>query len=62
MRHDGADVYMDHLDRLAIPITLIHGAENQVNTPEGTEQTYHELCERNGSSLSTSYNSRVWPY
>ncbi|MFB0828506.1 alpha/beta fold hydrolase [Brevibacillus laterosporus] len=51
LRHDGADVYMEHLDRLAIPITFIHGAENQVNTPEGTEQTYHELCERNGSLL-----------
>ncbi|MBM7107785.1 GMC family oxidoreductase N-terminal domain-containing protein [Brevibacillus laterosporus] len=58
LRHDGADVYMKHLDRLAIPITFIHGAENQVNTPEGTERTYHELCARNGSSL---YNHHIIP-
>ncbi|MGN7760287.1 GMC family oxidoreductase N-terminal domain-containing protein [Paenibacillus sp. 22594] len=51
LRHDGADVYMKHLDRLAVPITFIHGEANQVNTPEGTRLTYDQLSEHNDPSL-----------
>ncbi|WP_289355438.1 GMC oxidoreductase [Paenibacillus sp. S-12] len=51
LRHDGADVYMKHLDRLAVPITFIHGEANQVNKPEGTRITYDQLRDRNDPSL-----------
>jgi cholesterol oxidase len=48
LRHDGADVYLEHLDRLALPITILHGAANQVNEPAGTELSYNLLCAKNG--------------
>jgi hypothetical protein len=49
--HDGKDVYMPHLDRLALPIRFIHGAENRCYLPESTQRTYERLCEANGESL-----------
>ncbi len=52
---DGDDVYLPHLDRMAIPITFIHGAENQCFKPESTELTYQALRERNGSRLYHRY-------
>ncbi|MFB9331163.1 alpha/beta fold hydrolase [Paenibacillus aurantiacus] len=55
LRHDGADTYMKHFDRLALPITFIHGEKNQVNTPEGTKLTYNQLCEHNDPSLYKHY-------
>jgi cholesterol oxidase len=48
---DGADVYLPHLERLAIPITFIHGAENECFLPESTEITYNLLREKNGKDL-----------
>lgn len=48
---DGKDVYLPHLERLAIPIALIHGADNNFFLPEGSETTYKVLCEKNGSDL-----------
>jgi cholesterol oxidase len=48
---DGEDVYMPHLDRLALPIRFIHGAENRCYLPESTQRTYERLCETNGESL-----------
>ena len=47
----GHDVYLPHLDRLAIPITIVHGAENQTFLPASTEITYRMLCARNGPDL-----------
>jgi cholesterol oxidase len=55
---DGGDVYMPHLDRLAIPITFIHGAENACFLPESTRLTYTALREKNGSNL---YSRHVIP-
>jgi cholesterol oxidase len=43
----GGDVYLPHLERLAIPITLIHGAENACFLPQSTERTLEALRERN---------------
>jgi cholesterol oxidase len=48
---DGEDIYMPHLERLAIPITFIHGEKNQVFKPESTLTTYKNLCAANGESL-----------
>jgi cholesterol oxidase len=48
---DGNDAYLPHLERLAIPIAFIHGAENGLFFPKGTEITYNLLCEKNGSHL-----------
>lgn len=48
---DGKDVYLPHLERLAIPIALLHGADNNFFVPEGSEITYKVLCEKNGSDL-----------
>jgi cholesterol oxidase len=55
---DGADVYLPHLDRLAIPITFIHGAANQCFLPESTEITYNLLRQANGEKL---YSRHVVP-
>ena len=43
----GGDVYLPHLERLAIPITFIHGAENACFLPQSTERTLDALRERN---------------
>jgi cholesterol oxidase len=55
---DGGNVYMPHLDRLAIPITFIHGEQNECFLPESTELTVKELASANGSNL---YNRHVIP-
>jgi cholesterol oxidase len=52
---NGDETYMPHLDRLAIPITFIHGAENNCFLPESTEQTVKLLSEKNGSKLYTRH-------
>ncbi|HEV8377068.1 MAG TPA: alpha/beta fold hydrolase [Candidatus Polarisedimenticolia bacterium] len=45
---DGSEIYLPHLDRLAIPIAFIHGAENACFLPESTEITLETLREANG--------------
>jgi cholesterol oxidase len=47
----GEDVYLPHLDRLAIPITFIHGAENECFEPQSTQITYDLLRQTNGKDL-----------
>jgi cholesterol oxidase len=47
----GADTYLPHLDRLALPIRFIHGAENDCYLPESTELTLEALGKRNDPSL-----------
>jgi cholesterol oxidase len=54
----GKDVYMPHLDRLAIPIAFIHGGNNECFLPESTALTYERLRQKNGSSL---YSRHVIP-
>ena len=48
---DGKNVYLPHLDRLAIPIAFIHGADNKIFFPKGSEITYNILREANGEDL-----------
>ena len=55
---DGQDIYLPHLERLAIPITFIHGAENYCFLPESTAKTMDLLCQRNGAHL---YRRHVIP-
>ncbi|MGO8788946.1 MAG: alpha/beta fold hydrolase [Terriglobia bacterium] len=54
----GGEVYLPHLDRLAIPIAFIHGEQNECFLPESTETTLNELAEANGRSL---YKRHVIP-
>jgi cholesterol oxidase len=54
----GQDSYLDHLERLAIPITFIHGEKNACFTPESTERTMTRLGRRNGRIL---YKRHVIP-
>ena len=44
----GDDVYMPHLDRLALPICFIHGAKNECFLPESTLLTVDALRRENG--------------
>ncbi|WP_437562753.1 alpha/beta fold hydrolase [Sorangium sp. So ce542] len=55
---EGKDVYLPHLDRMAIPIRFIHGAENQCFLPASTEKTVEVLSARNGAGL---YSRNVIP-
>jgi cholesterol oxidase len=56
--HQGQDVYLPHLDRLALPITFIHGAKNACFKPESTERTLERLAKANGRQL---YERHVIP-
>jgi cholesterol oxidase len=47
----GNDAYMPHLDRLAIPIHFIHGAENACFLPRSTELTVERLSRANDPRL-----------
>ena len=55
---NGEEVYLPHLDRLAIPITFIHGEQNECFIPESTEATLNELSKANGSQF---YKRHVIP-
>lgn len=52
---DGGDVYVPHLDRLRLPITFLHGAENASYLPSSTEKTHDALRERHGRDLYRRY-------
>lgn len=55
---DGNESYMTHLDRLAIPITFIHGAENNLFLPEGSLDTLRTVSNANDAGL---YQRIVFP-
>lgn len=46
---DGVDVYMPRLERLALPISFIHGTKNREFLPKATQKTFKLLCRKNGS-------------
>jgi cholesterol oxidase len=52
---DGEDRYLPHLDRMAIPIAFVHGAENACFLSEGMERTVARLSEANGAQLYTRH-------
>ncbi len=45
---DGRDAYRPHLERLALPISFIHGTRNREFLPGATIKTYEVLCRKNG--------------
>ena len=47
LNQKGKDVYMPHVDRLNLPITFVHGAENNLFLPSGTWKTLRLLAEQN---------------
>lgn len=47
----GNDVYLPHVERLRLPIRLIHGAENACFDPAGSERTLAWLQQHNDPSL-----------
>jgi choline dehydrogenase-like flavoprotein len=51
----GENVYLPNVERLNIPIAFIHGAENNLFRPEGSEITYNWLRENNGEELYTRH-------
>jgi cholesterol oxidase len=55
---NGDDTYLPHLERMALPIRFIHGAENQCFMPESTQRTFDMLCARNDPGL---YSREVIP-
>jgi cholesterol oxidase len=48
VKADGADDYIGHLERMALPITFISGGDNRCFLPQGTEETVAMLSQRNG--------------
>ena len=51
----GEDVYLPHVERMAIPVAFIHGTENELWLPDSTRQTFDWLCEANGQELYSRY-------
>jgi choline dehydrogenase-like flavoprotein len=45
---DGKEEYLPNVERLRMPIALLHGANNRLFLPEGSKATYEFLCEKNG--------------
>ncbi|MEO7421421.1 MAG: alpha/beta fold hydrolase [Ornithinibacter sp.] len=45
---EGVDAYLPEVERFRMPISFIHGADNRLFTPEGSQLTYDYLCEHNG--------------
>lgn len=52
---EGKESYLPHLDRLALPITFIHGELNQCFLPISTSTAFQLLQEKNGVSLYQRY-------
>ncbi len=41
----GATSYLPHVDRMALPILFVHGADNACFKPESTARTLERLAE-----------------
>ncbi len=54
----GNEAYLPHLDRLAIPITFLHGADNNLFLPQGSLDTERTLANANDAGL---YERIVFP-
>jgi cholesterol oxidase len=53
--HQGRDVYLPRLERLALPLAFLHGAENRLFLPRGSEVTWQLLRERLGPERYTRH-------
>ena len=47
----GANTYLPHVERLALPITFFAGSANQIFFPETSRRTYDWLVAHNGPEL-----------
>jgi cholesterol oxidase len=45
---DGSEIYLPEAARLRIPIAFLHGENNRLFLPAGSEATFRFLCEANG--------------
>ena len=52
---DGHDVYGPRIQRLTLPLLLLHGGRNRRWLPEGTQLSYEALCRENGASFYTRH-------
>jgi cholesterol oxidase len=52
---NGDDRYLPHVDRMAIPIAFVHGAENACFLSESISRTVERLSRANGSELYTRH-------
>lgn len=52
---DGDERYMPHVDRMGIPISFVHGADNACFLPQSIEKTVQRLSEANGAQLYTEH-------
>lgn len=52
---NGDDTYMPHVDRLKLPIALIHGSDNAFLHPKGSERTFLWLRENNPPDFYTRH-------
>jgi cholesterol oxidase len=50
VNESGDEVYLPHLNRLALPILFVHGEKNECVLPRATEITIERLTEANGLS------------
>lgn len=50
VNESGDEVYLPHLDRLALPILFVHGEKNECVLPRATEITLEQLTQANGPS------------
>jgi choline dehydrogenase-like flavoprotein len=51
--HHGCNIYLPWVERLAVPILLLHGRHNYIFDLEGSRQTFDWLCDNNGEDLYT---------
>jgi cholesterol oxidase len=51
----GEEDYIPHLERLAIPISFIHGEKNNCLLPKSTEISHRLLAQKNGEHLYTRH-------
>jgi cholesterol oxidase len=56
---DGAEAYLPHLDRLALPLLFLHGEKNECVLPRATEITMERLVAANGAGW---YSRRLIPH
>jgi cholesterol oxidase len=52
---DGDERYLPHIERMAIPIAFVHGAENACFLAQGIERTVERLSDANGAELYTRH-------
>lgn len=52
---NGEDVYLPAADKLKLPIAFLHGENNRLFLPAGSEATFEFLAKRNGPSFYTRH-------